>query len=417
MPSSPTVAPSLTGAHRGGGDRVTDISIADAVDVYLERKALGDPDGSGAGTYAANAESVLRRWVDWLVTEHDLRSISALGTDQMRAYAEALRARTDEGTYAASTARTYYAVVRAFLSWCVRSGLRDSNPAAAENVTAALPPTVDGDAGSKPGWTADRRHVLERHVRERAIAATSEDRDRETRRDRLREYALIALFLYSDVRGSELFRVPRDDRRTGAIWDDVDFYTGTIRVLGRSQRLEEVVLPAAVRTPLRRYRVTLDPPSNDWPLFPTRHAPSIARRVREALRERGHDEAAIDTLLADSTATELARERSIAPPAITTEGARSVLKRLCREAGLEVDGDSLTPRGARDDSRGDGRYRREATSSSPALRASVMERSIVVSASREGPGSIIDLPARVVRSEERNADGEPGPDSEGDPEH
>ncbi|WP_049893126.1 tyrosine-type recombinase/integrase [Natronococcus jeotgali] len=372
---------------------MTDIAIADAVDAYIERKALGDPDGSGAGTYAANAESVLRRWADWLAAEHDLRSLSALEDAHMRSYAEVLRGRTDGGAYAPSTARTYYAVVRAFLSWCVRGGILDSNPAAADAAAAALPATVDGDA--EAGWNADRRRALEGYVRERAIAATSEDRDRETRRDRLREYALVALLLYSDVRGSELFRVPRDDRRTGAVWDDVDFYTGTIRVLGRSQRLEEVPLPAAVRTPLRRYRVALDPPSNDWPLFPTRHAPSIARRVREVLGGRGYDDGEIEALLSESTATELARERSIAPPAITTEGARSLLRRLCEDAGV---GDpSPTPRDVRAE-RPIG-SRREASPSSPALRAAALERAIAVP--RREPVIDLDLDLEAADPRER----------------
>ncbi len=352
---------------------MTDVAIADAVDTYLQRKALGDPDGSGAGTYAANAESVLRRWVEWLDEERGVRSVFDLESDHMRAYAQELRDRTESGAYAPSTAGTYYAVVRAFLSWCVRGGILESNPAVDETATAALPVTIEGDAGS--GWCANRRRTLERHVRERAIEASSERVDREDRRGRLREYALVALLVYSDVRGSELFRVPQDDRRTGAVWDDVDFYTGTIRVLGRSQRLEEVPLPAAVRTPLRRYRVALDPPSNDWPLFPTRHAPSIARRVRDVLAERGHEESDIESLMRESTATELARERAIAPPAITTEGARSVLRRLCEDAGVAGE-ESPTPRDVRGD-RTVG-YRREASGSSPALRATVLEQAIAV---------------------------------------
>ncbi|MDG5820932.1 recombinase XerD [Natronococcus sp. A-GB7] len=352
---------------------MTDVAVADAVDAYLQRKARGDPDGPGAGTYAANAESVLRRWVEWLAEERGIRSVFDLAPDHMRAYAEELRDRTESGAYAPSTAGTYYAVVRAFLSWCVRGGILEANPAADETATAALPVTIEGDAGE--GWSAERRRTLERHVRERAIEASSDGFDREERCGRLREYALVALLVYSDVRGSELFRVPRDDRRTGAVWEDVDFYTGTIRVLGRSQRLEEVPLPAPVRTPLRRYRVALDPPANDWPLFPTRHAPSIARRVRDVLAERGHEEGEIESIMDESTATELARERAIAPPAITTEGARSVLRRLCEDAGVAGE-ESPTPRDLRGD-RPVG-YRREASGSSPALRATVLEQTIAV---------------------------------------
>ncbi|QLG48415.1 tyrosine-type recombinase/integrase [Natrinema halophilum] len=362
---------------------MSDIAIADAVDAYLQRKAVGDPNGSGAGTYASNAESILRRWAEWLEAEHDVVSIATLGVDHMRAYAEELRRRTDRGEYTASTAGTYYAVVRAFLSWCVRGGICEANPAATTRAEATLP---SGD--SRPAndhWTARQRRELERYVRDRVLDVTAQSTSE--RRSRLREYAMVAVLAHSSVRGAELFRVPDDERRTGATWQDVDFYTGTIRVLGKSQRLEDVPLPARARTPLRRYRIVLDPPSNDWPLFPTAHAPSIAKRVRSALRERGYDAETIESLFDDATAMELAREHSIAPPAITTEGARSVLKRLCEGAGVDVDGDYLTPRGVRRN-QGSDPYRQEASASKPTLRASVIEQSIVVSS---GESPVIDV--------------------------
>ncbi|ELY39274.1 tyrosine-type recombinase/integrase [Natronorubrum tibetense] len=363
------------------------VTVVDAVDAYLQRKAVGDPDGSGAGTYASNAESILRRWADWLETEHGVVSLFSLETEQMRAYAVELRSRADRGEYAASTAGTYYAVVRAFLSWCVHGGILESNPGAADAAESALP--SGDDRSTDEFWTAAQRRRLRTHVRERALEASADELDRDERRSRLREYAMVALLAHSGVRGSELFRVPDDERRTGATWDDVDFYTGTIRVLGKSQRLEDVPLPAPARTPLRRYRVVLDPPSNDWPLFPTRHAPSIARRVRDVLEDRGHTESETDALLAGTTATRLARERSIAPPTITTEGARSVLKRLCEDANVDIDGDYLTPRGVRETCDNDSdQYRREATTSKPALRVSVLERTIAVP---ESPPSIIDV--------------------------
>lgn len=358
----------MTGSDAG-------VAVGDAVDAYLQRKAVGDPDGPGAGTYATNAESVLRRWADWLEADHGVTSLFDLEVEHMCTYASELRDRADRGEYAASTAGTYYAVVRAFLSWCVRGGILESNPAATDAAESALPTAEDRSDGDS--WTVDQRRRLETYVRERAFEASADGFDRDERRNRLRECAMVAVLAHSGVRGSELFRVPDDERRSGATWDDVDFYTGTVRVLGRSQRLEDVPLPGPARTPLRRYRVALDPPSTDWPLFPTRHAPSIARRVRTALADRGHDEAEIDTLLEGTTATRLARERSIAPPAITTEGARSVLRRLCEEAEIDVDGDYLTPSGVRG-SHGDDGYRREATTSKPALRASVLEQTIAV---------------------------------------
>ncbi|MFP8954046.1 tyrosine-type recombinase/integrase [Natrialbaceae archaeon A-arb3/5] len=351
---------------------MTEISIEDAVDAYLQRKAVGDPDGPGAGSYAANAESILRRFAAWLEGEHRVDSMGSLEPPHLRAYAAELRDRADRGEYAASTAGTYFAVVRAFLSWCVRGGIIDRNPAATETAESALP-SADDEADDS-GWTVDQRRRLESYVRERALeTAPADDRERRTR---LREYALVAVLAHSGVRGGELFRVPEDDRRTGATWDDVDFYTGTIRVLGRGQRDEEVTLLAPARTPLRRYRVVLDPPTNDWPLFPTRHAPSIAGHVKDKLRQRGYDDEEIERLSADRTTRELAREFEIPPPTITTEGARSVLKRLCDEAGLDVDGVYLTPRNGSGEA--DGRDRREVTGSKPALRTSTDERSIAV---------------------------------------
>ncbi|WIV68661.1 tyrosine-type recombinase/integrase [Natrialbaceae archaeon AArc-T1-2] len=362
---------------------MTGVRVADAVDTYLERKAVGDPDGPGAGAYASNAASILRRFITWLEREHDVVSVFELEAEHMRAYASELETRTDRGEYAASTAGTYYAVVRAFLSWCVQGGILEENPAETEAARAALP-SEDTENGSR-AWSSEHRRELETYVERRALEAT--DADRRERLSRLREYALVATLAHASVRGAELFRVPEDDRRDGATWGDVDFYRGRIRVLGKSGRLEDVPLPAAARTPLRRYRIVLDPPSTEWPLFPTRHAPSIARRVRSTLRERGHDDEEIETLLEEETAVTLARTRTIAPPAITTEGARSILKRLCSEAGVDVDGNYLTPRGAR---RGlDGDTRTAATTAETALRTDVPERSLAVASTGQttaGPG-------------------------------
>lgn len=351
-----------------------DVRVGDAVDAYLQRKSVGNPDGPGAGTYAANAESILRRWVEWLEREHQTGSLFDLQEPHMRAYAEELARRTDSGEYTASTAGTYFAVVRAFLSWCVRGGILESNPATSSDVESALP-TPEPKSGSDNFWTPAQRERLESYVRDRADAA--EDASRDERLARLREHAMVVVLAHSGVRGSELFRVPEDDRRTGATWEDVDFYSGTIRVLGKSQRLEDVPLPAAARKPLRRYRVVQDPPTNEWPLFPTRHAPSVAKRVRTVLAERGFSEDEIEALSNAHTAAELSRRYAIAPPAITTEGARSILKRLCDAAEIDVGGDYLTPRGARP-GLGERTYPTEQATAETALREQPLEQSIAV---------------------------------------
>lgn len=41
------------------------------------------------------------------------------------------------------------------------------------------------------------------------------------------------------------------------------------------------------------------------------------------------------------------REYEVIPPALSTNGARDLMKRLCEEADIDVDGDHLKPHGAR----------------------------------------------------------------------
>ncbi|WP_254862689.1 tyrosine-type recombinase/integrase [Halovivax gelatinilyticus] len=351
------------------------------IERYLERKSVGSSDGAGAGTYASNASSILTRWTEWLDREYDVTTVAELETAHCGAYARELNDRTRRGEYAASSAHTYFAVVRAFLSWCVDEAVIRENPAEAAVVVDALPEVSDTTLSQH--WSADARRELESYVETRASEAEEGTDDRLAR---LREYAMVALLAHAGLRGGELFRVPEDDRRTGATWDDVDFYAGTIQVLGTSQQFEDVPLPAAARTPLRRYRIALDPPTNDWPLFPTRHAPSIASTVRTKLTERGYGSNEIDALFDDHTAIELAHEHAISPAAITTEGARTILKRLCEEADVDVGGDYLKPVGARRAFEPDA-PRTVASGVSGGLRTSVLEQSLVTVDEDESTGT------------------------------
>lgn len=55
----------------------------------------------------------------------------------------------------------------------------------------------------------------------------------------------------------------------------------------------------------------------------------------------------IETLLDETEIGVVLRDYGIVPPALTTNGARNVMKRLCERAGLEIDGEYLKPHGAR----------------------------------------------------------------------
>ena len=168
----------------------------------------------------------------------------------------------------------------------------------------------------------------------------------------VRDHAFVYTIGYSGVRGSEILRAPRnnDRRRTGATWDDVNFEDATIEVLGKDQKRELAPLTSQPIGPLNRLYDLLDPVDEDWPLFPTFHAPTLWGHVRDQLVTRGHNDETVDELL-EPLEDPLAacREYSIAPPALTTEGGRNLMQRLTDDAGIEVDGrkDYLTLHGAR----------------------------------------------------------------------
>jgi integrase len=76
-------------------------------------------------------------------------------------------------------------------------------------------------------------------------------------------------------------------------------------------------------------------------VFATSHAPSkwkVARERLDDVDDLVKDLGGIDTVL---------REHDVTPPALTTDGARSVLKRLTEAAGIDVDEGYLQPHGAR----------------------------------------------------------------------
>ncbi|QZP39170.1 hypothetical protein [Halobaculum magnesiiphilum] len=160
------------------------------------------------------------------------------------------------------------------------------------------------------------------------------DADRATR-----DRAIVATLAYSGARGSELFRDPQNTRRSGLRWRDIDLDEGVLRVYGKSQEWQRSPLlnPGVER--LRAHRRRQDPPTDDWPVFPTAHLPSLYNAVREA------DGVVAET--AKDTVWSLLREHELTPPALSTTGARTLLKRLPSESGITEGGEPRLPAWAR----------------------------------------------------------------------
>ena len=95
------------------------------------------------------------------------------------------------------------------------------------------------------------------------------------------------------------------------------------------------------------YRTVLEPSTDEWPVFPSAHAPSKYRAVREQLSQQGVSDGEIEAILDDNDVKTVLRVHEIIPPTLSTNGARNLMKRLCEDANIDVDGDYLKPHGAR----------------------------------------------------------------------
>ena len=131
------------------------------------------------------------------------------------------------------------------------------------------------------------------------------------------------LLAETGARGAELFDDSKDEKRDGITWGDVDLERHVLPVFGKSRDREEVPLPKAARDVLEQHRRYIDPPTDEWPVFPTGHFQSKRGvlesrlgedRLLKALEERG-DASKTDIL------DDLLREHEIAPPSISKEGA------------------------------------------------------------------------------------------------
>jgi integrase len=321
------------------GDQ-TDLGVAAAH--YLASKS----NAAGDGNYSYTASWALTEFVDGMY-EDGIDAVGDLDKHALSRYAAYLKrevAKPDaERPFSAESARTYYNVVAGFLSWAVRRDLVDTNYARKQVAIDELP---NADGGEKQQfWSERTRERLLRYVdwkTEDVLAHGWMDEQRA-----LRDRAYVGLLALTGARNGELLRSPRDGRRAGLRWADVDFDAGIVHVLGKSQEREEVPLLDRSARWLRAHRRRLDPPRDDWPVFPSGHAPSRYGAAREGLRRRGYADDEVEALLEQAPVDEVLREHEIPPPSMTTEAGRGILRDFSEETNLTEDGAHLKPHGAR----------------------------------------------------------------------
>lgn len=122
-------------------------------------------------------------------------------------------------------------------------------------------------------------------------------------------------------------------------------------VYRKKQQWDAASLPDPVISPLRSYRKLMDPPTERWLVFPTFDQRTLATLVREELADRGFQpEAIAEHRKGYARDLLLALEEDIRPNSLTTDGARSVLRRLTAAAEIDIDHpkhDYLAPHGGR----------------------------------------------------------------------
>ncbi|WP_336346150.1 tyrosine-type recombinase/integrase [Halalkalicoccus ordinarius] len=216
-------------------------------------------------------------------------------------------------------------------------GLHPGNYARAGLAQESMPDRSTTQQIEQQFWTPKQREQILNYVNKRAHDAIDEKRfDAEIE---ARDRALVAVLAFTGVRGSEIFRSEHDNRtgRQGLRWRDVDLDEQTISVLGKTQQRQSAWLLEQAIPALERYQTISDSASDEWPVFPTKHAPSLYQCARTHLREvEDKDKETIEGILEEHTIETVLRDYQIA---ITTTGARSIMKRLCKATDIDV----LTP--------------------------------------------------------------------------
>ncbi|ESP90051.1 tyrosine-type recombinase/integrase [Candidatus Halobonum tyrrellensis] len=314
--------------------------LEDALAAFVDHVAKGD-----SGRHRGEVARVVGAFVD-RAAARGAETVADLDDRRLEAYADYLsqrawaRERDPDAGVTGRTAHQYYALVRSFCSYLVDRDALADNPAKRPAATGALPDESVGvrDAsGRQQFWSRETREAVVRWTDWRADDAVDAGWMDPARA--MRDRALVAVLAYSGARGAELFRDPQNERRHGLRWRNVDLETGTLRVFGKSQEWQETPLLRPGVERLRAHYRRQDPPTDEWPVFPTSHLPSLYGALDAA--------DGVDADPTPETVWDLLRTHGVAPPALTTAGARRLLKTLSAESGITEGGEALKPHGAR----------------------------------------------------------------------
>jgi integrase len=314
-----------------------------------------------SGKYKRNNAHVLRLFAEWVRRERSIETVEAIDSQDLRQFARALRECIDDEESDISTGSTvtqYYDYIAAWLGWAVRDQYLDRNPARTETATEPLP-----EVSSEPDrqfWSDREREAIcvttDQFVDGALDNADNRDRDRfKAYRDR----ALVYLLAYSGCRGAEIAAVNEDQKRNGLRWTDLNLNDGIVSVYGKSREWEEAPLFEPAIEPLRRWKQMLDPPTDDWPVLPTMHLPTLYGELPANV------ETSPDTVWDDL------RKHDSCPPSLGTDGVRRILERLCADSQYEFAA-PLKPHGARR-GLGDVLYQEQAELAQDALRHKSIE--------------------------------------------
>jgi integrase len=341
--------------HTHPGDkRGAAVPLVDVLEDYLSDKGKGR-DGE-SGQYRRHAEREVNRLIEFLAKDHSSSSVTfeELSVGDLREYARYL---SQQG-WTEGTVQNYYAHVSGFCGWATREGYLSGNIAQRRRAKEPLPEDTGRKSGEQQAWSAEHRARLLEYVSKQAhnaIDVVAEDRQAAIKATRDR--ALVYVLWFTGVRSAEVLADGNDDRRgrDGLRWSDVSFEDNNIQVLGKTGKWDDRPLPDPTVPPLKRLKSVIDVPSEEWPVFPTLDYPTLVKRFAETMTARGYEPAEVKSIRkkrvndGEVSPLELLADYGIEPPALTTHGAREILKRLTADAGIDLNDKHgyLAPHGAR----------------------------------------------------------------------